>query len=107
MRRAAVPLPPEEIWLGEPWEEPPAPRRRARSTASTAPLPPRYRRLEREEPPAPPPRLEAVPDHPATVRPATERTERTERRTVTIRGRGAERDLTWTAAQGRRRESRP
>jgi hypothetical protein len=30
-----------------------------------------------------------------------------ERRTVVIRGRGAERDLTWTAHQSRRRPSRP
>jgi hypothetical protein len=35
------------------------------------------------------------------------RTAAPERRTVTIRGRGAERDLTWTAHQARRRPTRP
>jgi hypothetical protein len=98
MRRAAVPLPPEEIWLGEAWEEP-APRRRPRP-------------LEAVEDPAPEPAPARAPARPTIAPPPTaavtpRATAAPERRTVTIRGRGAERDLSWTAGPPRRRPQRP
>jgi hypothetical protein len=130
MRRAAVPLPPEEIWLGEPWEDPPAPRRRPRSVSSATPLPPRYRRAfpgdgEEEGPAAPPARRRTAARPaiaPPAIAPPATRSHATARsaddrpptrpaasqpRTVTIRGRGAERDLSWTAGHARRRPNRP
>lgn len=95
MRRSGVSVPPEAIWLGESWEEPPT-RARRRSGAPHLETPARVQASPKLEasatlaPPAP---------QPTTAPP--------ERRTVTIRGRGAERDLTWTAHQSRRRPARP
>jgi hypothetical protein len=101
MRRAGVSLPPEAIWLGGSWEEPPARRRTAVAADELEPTP----------------RPTATPRAATSARPATPAREpvaadRTiadppERRTVVIRGRGAERDLTWTAHQNRRRPTRP
>jgi hypothetical protein len=96
MRRSGVSVPPEAIWLGESWEEPPT---RARRRAGATPESRRVEASATLTPPAAqatltPPAPQATPTPP-------------ERRTVTIKGRGAERDLTWTAHQSRRRTNRP
>jgi hypothetical protein len=92
MRRTGVSLPPEAIWLGGSWEEPPARRRTAVAADELEPT----ATPARGATPAPPPvaAAQSIADPP-------------ERRTVVIRGRGAERDLTWTAHQNRRRPTRP
>jgi hypothetical protein len=95
MRRSGVSLPPEAIWLGGSWEEPPARRRTAVAADELEPTP-----RPTATPRAATPAREPV---------AADRTiaDPPERRTVVIRGRGAERDLTWTAHQNRRRPTRP
>jgi hypothetical protein len=90
MRRAGVSLPPEAIWLGDSWEESPARR------SAPDPVPARERRPV------------AIPEQrPVAIREREPEPRSAERRTVVIRGRGAERDLTWTAYQSRRRPTRP
>jgi hypothetical protein len=109
MRRSGVPLPPESIWLGESWEEPPPrarrpPLSRAVTALAERPVPATEDPAAFEAPRAtiepPPPVLEGPP---AAIEPRPA----PERRTVTIRGRGAERDLTWSAPRSRRRPAQP
>jgi hypothetical protein len=139
MRRAGVSLPPEAIWLGGSWEEPPAPRRTA-AAGESVPRPSRAaaraavgasvgasdratersvradRDLRRQlaatertgegsgirASELPRELRQQLPERPRELR-----QQLPERRTVVIRGRGAERDLTWTAHQSRRRPNRP
>jgi hypothetical protein len=110
VRRAAAPLPPEEVWLGESWEEPTT--AHVRSSASQPPESTsashwQPRSSQRQQPTsAPRHRSSSAP--PRASAPAARPPAPTgERRTVTIRGRGTERDLAWTAGQTRRRPSRP
>jgi hypothetical protein len=100
MRRAGAPLPPEAIWLGGSWEEPPARRRTAVAADEREPRP----RATATRRPTTPARATPAPPPVAARAPVADPPER---RTVVIRGRGAERDLTWTAHQNRRRPTRP
>jgi hypothetical protein len=114
MRRSGVSLPPEAIWLGGSWEEPPA---RRRTAVAADELEPRPRATATRRPTATPAREPVAAPRPvaarapvAAPRPVAARApvaDPPERRTVVIRGRGAERDLTWTAHQNRRRPTRP
>jgi hypothetical protein len=112
MRRAGVSLPPEAIWLGGSWEEPPA-RRRTAAAAEPGPVPRPSRAAARAAVGASDRATERSARADRDLRrqlpepPSERRQQLPERRTVVIRGRGAERDLTWTAHQTRRRPNRP
>jgi hypothetical protein len=113
MRRAGVSLPPEAIWLGESWEDTRRSRGPGERTSGDWTRSEWVANGQTRGEPATDVRAESEwttkPGEPATdVRAPGERGRGAppERRTVTIRGRGAERDLTWTAHQ-RRRPARP